>query len=195
VTSPLLQQRAEADRREVDPPIQAETAMWSNAGQLDWWMKDRQEWWVGYAVLTVSNDESGLLIFDRQKLTFISWVRFRAGRLQSQIAQDLGRLAAPQSLLLNPPYVTPDQRQTWSPIRFAGDGFLECSGGSSVDVKRAAGLSCLVAVSSFQANGSSTRSATARGCRKMMKWSDSMNRMSAKLSRAHWRSPSDRESS
>jgi hypothetical protein len=40
-----LQQIAEADRREVDPPIQVETATWSNAGQLDWWVKDRQQWW------------------------------------------------------------------------------------------------------------------------------------------------------
>ena len=40
-----VQQRAEADRREVDPPIQVETAMWSKAGQLDWWVKERQEWW------------------------------------------------------------------------------------------------------------------------------------------------------
>jgi hypothetical protein len=40
-----VQQRAEADRREVDPPIQVETAMWSKGGQLDWWVKDRQEWW------------------------------------------------------------------------------------------------------------------------------------------------------
>jgi hypothetical protein len=40
-----LQQRAEADRREVDPPIQVETVMWPSAGQLDWWVKDRQEWW------------------------------------------------------------------------------------------------------------------------------------------------------
>jgi hypothetical protein len=38
------QQRAEADRREVDPPIQVETARWSTAGQLDWWVKERQEW-------------------------------------------------------------------------------------------------------------------------------------------------------
>jgi hypothetical protein len=30
-----LQQHAEADRREVDPPIQVETATWSTAGQLD----------------------------------------------------------------------------------------------------------------------------------------------------------------
>jgi hypothetical protein len=32
-------------RREVDPPIQVETAMWSKAGQLDWCVKERQEWW------------------------------------------------------------------------------------------------------------------------------------------------------
>ena len=40
-----LERRAAADRREVDPPIQVETAMWSTAGQLDWWVKERQEWW------------------------------------------------------------------------------------------------------------------------------------------------------
>jgi hypothetical protein len=40
-----VEQRAPADRREVDPPIQVETATWSNAGQLDWWVKERQEWW------------------------------------------------------------------------------------------------------------------------------------------------------
>jgi hypothetical protein len=32
-------------RREVDPPIEVKTATWSKAGQLDWWVKDRQEWW------------------------------------------------------------------------------------------------------------------------------------------------------
>jgi hypothetical protein len=35
-------------RREVDPPIQVETATWSNAGSLDWWAKERRprvEWW------------------------------------------------------------------------------------------------------------------------------------------------------
>jgi hypothetical protein len=31
-----VRQRAEADRRQVDPPIQVEMATWSNAGQLDW---------------------------------------------------------------------------------------------------------------------------------------------------------------
>ena len=30
-----VQHRHEVDRREVDPPIQVETAMWSKAGQLD----------------------------------------------------------------------------------------------------------------------------------------------------------------
>jgi hypothetical protein len=35
-----VRQRAVADRREADPPIQVQTAMWSRAGQLDWWVKD-----------------------------------------------------------------------------------------------------------------------------------------------------------
>ena len=39
-----IQQHAEADRREVDPPIQIQTATWSTAGQLDWWVKERREW-------------------------------------------------------------------------------------------------------------------------------------------------------
>jgi hypothetical protein len=39
-----VQQRAEANRREVDPPIQVDTATWSRAGQLDWWVKERQQW-------------------------------------------------------------------------------------------------------------------------------------------------------
>jgi hypothetical protein len=39
-----LQQHAEADRRKVDPPIQVETATWSPGGQLDWWVKERQQW-------------------------------------------------------------------------------------------------------------------------------------------------------
>jgi hypothetical protein len=38
-----LQQHAAADRREVDPPIQVESATASKAGQLDWWVKERQE--------------------------------------------------------------------------------------------------------------------------------------------------------
>jgi hypothetical protein len=39
-----LKQIADADRRGVDPPIQVETATWSKAGQLDWWVKERQQW-------------------------------------------------------------------------------------------------------------------------------------------------------
>jgi hypothetical protein len=37
-------QYAEADRREVEPPIAVETATWSAAGTLDWWVKERREW-------------------------------------------------------------------------------------------------------------------------------------------------------
>jgi hypothetical protein len=37
---------AEVDRREVDLPIQVETATWSKTGQLDWWVKERPEWWA-----------------------------------------------------------------------------------------------------------------------------------------------------
>jgi hypothetical protein len=38
-------QRSEEDRREVNPPIQVESASWSSAGVLDYWVKDSQEWW------------------------------------------------------------------------------------------------------------------------------------------------------
>ena len=37
-------QYSEADRREVDPPIEVETATWSAGGTLDWWVKERREW-------------------------------------------------------------------------------------------------------------------------------------------------------
>jgi hypothetical protein len=40
-----LEQFAAADRREVDPPIQVDGATWSKAGQLDWWVRERQQWW------------------------------------------------------------------------------------------------------------------------------------------------------
>jgi hypothetical protein len=33
------------DRREVDPPIEVESATWASAGALDWWVKERREWW------------------------------------------------------------------------------------------------------------------------------------------------------
>jgi hypothetical protein len=36
---------ADADRREVNPPIEVESATWSTSGTLDWWIKERQEWW------------------------------------------------------------------------------------------------------------------------------------------------------
>jgi hypothetical protein len=37
-------QYSEADRREVDPPIEVEAATWSPSGQLDWWVRERREW-------------------------------------------------------------------------------------------------------------------------------------------------------
>jgi hypothetical protein len=38
-------QYADADCREVDPPIEVEAATWSAGRQLDWWVKERQNWW------------------------------------------------------------------------------------------------------------------------------------------------------
>ena len=37
-------QYGEADRREIDPPIEVESATWSAGGTLDWWVRERQEW-------------------------------------------------------------------------------------------------------------------------------------------------------
>jgi hypothetical protein len=58
-----LQQRAAADRREVERPIQVETATWSSAGLLDWWVKDRQEWFGRVRGADGRQRWSGLLIF------------------------------------------------------------------------------------------------------------------------------------
>jgi hypothetical protein len=38
-------QRAPDDRREVNPPIQVESATWSPGGHLDYWVNERKEWW------------------------------------------------------------------------------------------------------------------------------------------------------
>jgi hypothetical protein len=65
-----LRQRAEADRREVNPPIEVESATWSAGGTLDWWVKDRLEWlgrvrgpdgrqrWIKAADLRLAKDGS-----------------------------------------------------------------------------------------------------------------------------------------
>jgi hypothetical protein len=37
-------QYGEADRREVDPPLEGQVASWSAGGTLDWWVKERREW-------------------------------------------------------------------------------------------------------------------------------------------------------
>ena len=36
-------QYGEADRRAVDPAVEVEAATWSLGGQLDWWVKERQQ--------------------------------------------------------------------------------------------------------------------------------------------------------
>jgi hypothetical protein len=38
-------QRNQDDRREVKPPVSVESASWSAAGELDYWVKDRYERW------------------------------------------------------------------------------------------------------------------------------------------------------
>jgi hypothetical protein len=39
-----LEQLSPEDRREVSPPIEVDVATWSAAGSLDWWVKERREW-------------------------------------------------------------------------------------------------------------------------------------------------------
>jgi hypothetical protein len=56
-------QYAEADRREVDPPIEVETATWSAGGTLDWWVKERREWFGRVRGKTNVSVGSELLIF------------------------------------------------------------------------------------------------------------------------------------
>ncbi len=38
------EQKDPEDRREVNPPIEVESATWSAGGTLDWWVKERQQW-------------------------------------------------------------------------------------------------------------------------------------------------------
>ena len=49
---------AEVDRRAVDPPIEVESATWSPGGTLDWWVKERREWWGRVGVLRGVRDGS-----------------------------------------------------------------------------------------------------------------------------------------
>jgi hypothetical protein len=58
-----LQHRDAADRREVDPPIEVQTATWAAAGWLDWWEKNGRNGGVGYAVRTAVSGGSELVIF------------------------------------------------------------------------------------------------------------------------------------
>jgi hypothetical protein len=51
----------------VDPPIEVESATWSAAGDLDFWVKERQDGWVAYGVQTVVRSGSEQLIVGRPK--------------------------------------------------------------------------------------------------------------------------------
>ena len=56
LTDKDLLQPAQADRREVDPPIPVDMATWS-AGRLDYWVKERQRWLgIGSEAQTAVND-------------------------------------------------------------------------------------------------------------------------------------------
>jgi hypothetical protein len=56
-------QRDQADRIEVNPPIEVQSATWSAAGQLDWWVKERREWWGRVRGPEVDRRGSKLQIF------------------------------------------------------------------------------------------------------------------------------------
>ena len=38
-------QRDDGDRREVHPPVPIDTATWESGGELDWWVRERRQWW------------------------------------------------------------------------------------------------------------------------------------------------------
>jgi hypothetical protein len=78
-----FEHRPEADRREVDLPVQVETATWSRAGQLDWWVKDRQNGGIAYADRMAVNAGSELLTSSHERLTAITLLSFIAGRRAS----------------------------------------------------------------------------------------------------------------
>jgi hypothetical protein len=60
---------AEADCREVNPPIRVESATWSAGGQLDWWVKERREWWGECGVqMAVSGGSPPLIYVEPRRL-------------------------------------------------------------------------------------------------------------------------------
>jgi len=38
-------QRSPADRREVRPARPVDVCLWTPAGELDWWVRERRRWW------------------------------------------------------------------------------------------------------------------------------------------------------
>jgi hypothetical protein len=58
---------AEADRREVNPPIEVESATRPAGGMLDYWVKERQQWWGRVRGPNGRQKWIKLLIFIRRK--------------------------------------------------------------------------------------------------------------------------------
>src|SRR5215207_10096027 len=56
-------QRDEKHRRQVSPPIQVESATWTAAGKLDYWVRDGSVWWAVSAGPMVTTSGSKLLLF------------------------------------------------------------------------------------------------------------------------------------
>ena len=62
-----LSQYVEADRREVDPPIEVEAATWSLAARSTGGSKSAGSDWEGFAVQTDASGGSKQLIFVRKR--------------------------------------------------------------------------------------------------------------------------------
>jgi hypothetical protein len=73
-------QYGEADRREVDPPVEVESATWSTGGQLDGGSKNASSGWAEYGARMDVNAGSKLLIFVRRKIIEDLSVRSRVCR-------------------------------------------------------------------------------------------------------------------
>jgi hypothetical protein len=71
-------QRDQVDRLEVKPPIEVESATWSAAGELDYWIKERHEWWGRTRSRRTSDVDQGLQIFAVQVLS-INRVKIDSG--------------------------------------------------------------------------------------------------------------------
>jgi hypothetical protein len=82
-------QRDQADRREVSPPIEVESATWSAACDLDYLVKERQDRWGPGRVHTDITCGPELLIYMRPTSTDSREFRFRDLSVAPATAYDL----------------------------------------------------------------------------------------------------------